>query len=119
MVSLKKESREVTPLHLMDEEDAVRLYCPSKDSVDNGIKISLKQADNVQLPAIRDNDNDKPQERTFGGLNKREWAEIIIKSVLIMGVLAIFIFILSGFLGEGLMLVEKIANMNRGVNNDE
>ncbi len=114
MVSLKKEPqiREVTPVHLMDEEEAVRIYCPPRDE----IKISVKQADIDLLPAIKDNakpqeinNNDTPQEHTFGGLNKWEGAEIIIKSIAIMGGLAFVVFFLSSFLGEGLTLAKYLA----------
>lgn len=110
MVSLKKEPkeppiREVTPVHLMDEDEAVRIYCPPRENTENDIKISVKQADNDLLPAVKD--KDKPQERTFGSLSIREWAEIIIKSLLVMGGVALIAFLTVGFLSEVLVLFEK------------
>ncbi len=109
MVSLKKEPqiREITPIHLIDEDEAIQIYCPPRESTENDIKISVKQADNDLLPAVKD--KDEPQERTFGGLNKWEWAEIIIKSLLIMGGIAVIVFLIAGFLGEGLTLAKDIA----------
>ena len=113
MVSLKKEPhiREFTPVHLMDEDEAIRTYCPPRENVENEIKKSVKQADNEILPAVKnnDNDNDKLQECTLGGLNKWEWAEIMVKSILIIGALAFLVFFVGSYLAEGLTLVKDLA----------
>lgn len=47
MVSLKKEQpvREYTPEHLMDEEEAVRRFCPPRESNENPIVTTVVTTD--------------------------------------------------------------------------
>jgi len=98
MVSLKKEPqiREVTPVHLMDEDEAVRIYCPPRENVENDIKISVKQEDNDLLPAVKD--KDELQGHIYGDLSIWEWMEIIIRSLLIMGGYSLLVHLLVEFL---------------------
>ena len=51
MVSLKKEQhiREYTPEHLMDEEEAVRKFCPPRDDSVNRAEISVKKNDESNI----------------------------------------------------------------------
>ena len=79
----------------MDEEEAVRTYSPPRENAENGIKISVKQADKNLLSAIKD--NAKPKEHTLGGLNKWKWAEIVI-AVFVTGVVAFIEFLFSALM---------------------
>ncbi len=99
MVSLKKEPkiREVTTVHLIDENKAARTYCPLKEKAENSTKKLIKHAD------IKEH-----TEHTFCGLDAWEWVEIIIKSILLIGALAFVVFFLAAFLGEGLTFAKYI-----------
>lgn len=56
MVSLKKtQIREVTPVHLMDEEEAVRTYCPPKTETTSTVEILINKPDKKELPAVKHN----------------------------------------------------------------
>ncbi|MBD5128339.1 MAG: hypothetical protein HDT43_00200 [Ruminococcaceae bacterium] len=103
MVSLKKPSqtREITPVHLMNEEEAVRIYCPQKAENTNTVDILVKQPDKKELPAIKDNhENKTPKKRTYGGFEKWEWFEMIPELLFIVAVLATLIFMSVSFFGE-------------------
>lgn len=59
MVSLKKESytREYTPEHLMDEEEAVRRFCPPRDESVNKAEISIKKSESNELEKAAQGEN--------------------------------------------------------------
>lgn len=102
--------REYTPEHIREEYvSQIEVKENNQSLIDDSAvrREDVEQADNDLLPAIKD--NDKPQGRTLCGLNMWEWAEIIIKSVLIMSVLAFLVFFFSSFLGEGLTLARDLA----------
>ncbi len=92
MVSLKKVSKdqEVTPVHLMDEEEAVRTHCPPK-------------ADNTSTVDVDDCKN------KANGLDKWDIIEAIIIAVALTAFL-LFIGLFGGkFLSEGFQLAKDIA----------
>lgn len=112
MVSLKKVSKdqEVTPVHLMDEEEAVRTYCPQKTETTNTVDILVKQPDKKELPAVKDDcENKTKKRRTYGGFELCEWFDMIIELLFIVAILAAFIFLCANFLGEGLQLIKDLS----------
>lgn len=111
MVSLKKEPqiREVTPVHLMDEEEAIRTYCPPRAEAANNIEIVVKQADEKLLPAVKTNRENKVElEHTTDKLDKWELFEMIFEAILMLGIVTALILGVGGFIGEGLQLVKKL-----------
>lgn len=80
-ISLKKETqiREISPVHLLDEEEAVRQFCPPRSSM---IEIEVKQADKDLLPAIKEAPTNTPNvEKGKTSMSKSDWFEIIIKTI--------------------------------------
>lgn len=78
-------------------------------------KEPLKKTNGSRMPpatdieiVVKQNDEDtKPTEKApkaFGGLDLGEWCEIIFTTLLIAAIIGAFIWILTGFLGEGLQL---------------
>ena len=111
MVSLKKEPklREITPVHLMDEEEAVRTFCPQKAETTSTVDILVKQQDKKELPAEIENCENKPaKKRTYGGFEKWEWVEMIVTSLFIIAVVATFILLGANFLAEWLQLIKDL-----------
>lgn len=101
MVSLRKAPqaqtmREITPVHLIDEEEAVRTYCPpkGKEASANDIEKVVKQADKALLPA-KSADKGK----------KGEWIEILIKTIFVSGLVFIFVSLLNGLVWGGIKLL--------------
>lgn len=103
MVSLKKsplkkeqQVREYTPVHLMDEEEAVRTYCPPKETpIAEDVKKTIKQNDEDLLSAVNEKHNDKPVKKvakTFCGLDVWEWVENIVQCAGFVGVIITLIF---------------------------
>ena len=93
--------REITPVHLMDEEEAVRTYCPQKTETTNTVDILVKQPDKKELPAVKDDrDNGTEKRRTYGGFEKLDWFEIA-ELFFIVAVLATFIFMGVSFFVNG------------------
>lgn len=107
MVSLKKEPkepkiREFTPVHLMDEEETIqrsRELTPA---------LPIDEGEAVQKTTEKQRKKPRKNTRTLGGLDVLEWIEIILKSIFIMGILAVIVYLLSGFLEEGLQLAKKL-----------
>ena len=66
MVSLEKVSqvREVIPVHLMDEAESVRTYCPPKTDTTSTVDILVKQPDKKELPAVIKRDRGKEENTT-------------------------------------------------------
>lgn len=118
MVSLKKnplkkeqQVREYTPVHLMDEEEAVRTYCPPKESpVTEDVKIIVKQNDGDLLLTINEDCDNKPVKYVDPG----RILSLIFDCLMIficIGVIGLFIWICCGLLGEGLQLAQQFAQM--------
>ncbi len=64
MVSLKKESytREYTPEHLMDEEEAVRRFCPPRESNENPIVPTVVTTGNDVDNLLIEKSDSKPKQ---------------------------------------------------------
>lgn len=92
MVSLKKEPRirEVTPVHLKDEEETVRTNCPPKAETTSTV------------------DKEDCKNKT-NGLDKWDLIEAVIIAVALIAFL-LFIGLFGGkFLSEGFQLAKDIA----------
>ena len=97
MVSLKKEPRirEVTPVHLIDEEETV---CTNHQST----------TEDLTKDAV--NSKDDRKEKTSGlGLNKQDIIEAIIIAVLLTAFLLFISLFYGKFLSEGFQLARDIA----------
>ena len=100
-VSLKKPSqaiREITPVHLIDEEETI---VKPVHSASKSLKIEVVEDKNKQLPQVAETTMDKHKEQKvekigkYSGLTRSDLIEVIIKSALICGA---FAFALFGFI---------------------
>ena len=100
-VSLKKPSqaiREITPVHLIDEEETI---VKPVHSASKSLKIEVVEDKNKQLPQVAETTMDKHKEKKvekigkYSGLTRSDLIEVIIKSALICGA---FAFALFGFI---------------------
>ena len=111
MVSLKKEPqmREITPVHLMDEEATVRTYRPKKTEATSTVDILVKQPDRKDLPTVKDICENKPEKkRTYSGFEAWEWIEAIMEVIVIVGIIAAILFFCLFFWGDTLQLAHDL-----------
>lgn len=114
MVSLKKELqnpqvREYTPVHLIDEEEAVRKYCPQQSDISNSIEISVNRV-GENLPTVVNNQDNSSKNRLFLGLDKQDWLELIFKALVVAIILALTVFLFAGLFGDSIQLLKIINN---------
>ena len=111
MVSLKKEPQiiEVTPVHLMDEEEAVRTYCPPKTEATSSVEILVKQSDEKELPAVKEDCDSKTEKnRSYYDFAVVDLVEKILMCLVIIGVCGVALLMCSMLFGDTLQLAHDL-----------
>ena len=120
MVSLKKNTlekeqqvREYTPVHLIDEAATIiNLDAPSEIVATSSISPAVQnipKEEVVKEEAANDDHKDNPDKKHTNKIDAWEVFEIIIKSLFILLLFGIIVFVMGGFLSEGLQLAKQLA----------